>query len=128
MTRRPGKRQSPHPVQIDGEPYVILSQAEYDRLAGRVRETPLPLYPKPDSRGNYPAVDYARVSIARDILTARARAGLSQKELAARAGIRVETLCRLEKGKHSAGLKTLLAIDRALKATSKHSHARRKGA
>jgi DNA-binding XRE family transcriptional regulator len=107
---------------------VILSQSEYERLAGVVRETPLPLYPEPDSRGNFPAVEYARVSIARDILTARARAGLSQKELAERAGIRVETLCRLEKGRNSAGLKTLLAIDRALKAASKQARSRRKGA
>jgi DNA-binding XRE family transcriptional regulator len=115
-------------MQIDGEPYVILSQAEYERLAGVVRETPLPMYPEPDERGNYPAVDYARVSIARDIVTARARAGLSQKELAERAGVRVETLCRLEKGKHSASLKTLLAIDRALRALAKGSKPRRKGA
>ena len=128
MTRSRKIHPRPRSVEIDGEPYVILSQAEYERLAGMVRETPLPLYPEPDARGNFPAVDYARVSIARDILTARARAGLSQKELAARAGIRVETLCRLEKGKHSAGLKTLLSIDRALKATSKNSRTRRKGA
>ncbi len=128
MTPSKRKARPPHSMKIDGEPYVVLSQAEYDRLAGVVRETPLPLYPEPDARGNFPAVDYARISIARDILTARARAGLSQKELAERAGIRVETLCRLEKGKHSAGLETLLAIDRALKSAAKGPRARRKGA
>jgi DNA-binding XRE family transcriptional regulator len=93
-----------------------------------MRTTSLPRYPRPDSRGNFPAVEYPRISIARDILTERGRAGLSQKELAERAGIRVETLCRLEKGKHSAGLKTLLAIDRALRAAAKIRRTRRKGA
>jgi DNA-binding XRE family transcriptional regulator len=128
MTPSRKKKGPPRSMKIDGEPYVVLSQAEYDRLAGVVRETPLPLYPEADARGNFPAVDYARISIARDILTARARAGLSQKELAQRAGIRVETLCRLEKGKHSAALETLLALDRALKAFSRGSRSRRKGA
>lgn len=93
-----------------------------------MRKTPLPPYPEPDARGNFPAVDYARVSIARDILTARARARLSQEELAERAGIRVETLCRLEWGKRSASLRTLVAIDRALKAAAKGRRTRRKGA
>ena len=126
MTWNRKKPRSPRSMVIDGEPCVILSQAEYERLASVVRETPLPLYPAPDARGNFPAVEYARISTARDILTARAQAGLSQKELARRAGIRVETLCRLEKGKHSAGLKTLLALDRALKSAASVQRSRRK--
>ena len=126
----PRKKRTPRPkrVRIDGEPYVLLSEAEYRRLAGIVRETPLPLYPQPDARGNFPAVEYARVSIARDLIAARARAGLSQRGLAELAGIRVETLCRLEKGKHSAGLRTVLALDRALRSARRNSKPRRKGA
>jgi len=93
-----------------------------------MRTTPLPQFPKADPRGNYPAVDYARIAIARDILGARKRARLTQEELAGRAGIRVAALCRVEKGQYSAGLKTLLAIDRALRAASKQSRSRRKGA
>jgi len=92
------------------------------------RTTPLPQFPKADPRGNYPAVDYARIAIARDILGARKRARLTQEELAGRAGIRVETLCRVETGHDSAGLKSIVAIDRALKAASKQLHSRRKGA
>ena len=93
-----------------------------------MRTTPLPRFPKADPRGNFPAVDYARVAIARDILGARERARLTQEELAGRAGIRVSTLCRVEKGRNSVGLKTLQAIDRALRTASNQTHSRRKGA
>ena len=71
--------------------------------------------PTPDANGNYPAIAYARASIARSIVRDRVKAGLSQKELAKRAGIRVETLCRIETGKHTASIPTIDKIDRALK-------------
>jgi ribosome-binding protein aMBF1 (putative translation factor) len=56
--------------------------------------------PKPDAEGNYPAVEYARASLGRKIIRDRAVAGLSQRELAKRAGISVEHLCRVESNKH----------------------------
>jgi transcriptional regulator with XRE-family HTH domain len=40
---------------------------------------------------------------------------LSQRDLAARAGIRVETLCRIETGKHIPSVPTIDKLDRALK-------------
>ncbi len=75
----------------------------------------LPPLPEPDENGNCPAVEYVRVSIARDIIKDRVKAGLSQRELAERAGIRVETLCRIETGRHTASVPTIDKIDRALK-------------
>jgi transcriptional regulator with XRE-family HTH domain len=72
--------------------------------------------PPPDKNGNYPAVEYCRASIARDIIKDRVAAGLTQRELAKRAGIRVETLCRIETGKHTPSVPTIDKIDRALKA------------
>jgi DNA-binding XRE family transcriptional regulator len=45
----------------------------------------------------------------------RKAAGWTQAELAARAGVRQETISRIETGKHSPGLKTMAKIDRALK-------------
>jgi DNA-binding XRE family transcriptional regulator len=42
-------------------------------------------------------------------------AGLTQKELAELAGIREETLCRIEKGKSVPSVPTIDKIDRALK-------------
>jgi ribosome-binding protein aMBF1 (putative translation factor) len=69
-----------------------------------------------DADGNYPAVAYARASLARKIIKARGPAGLSQADLARRAGIRAETLNRIEKGKTTPDTATIAKIDRALKA------------
>jgi predicted transcriptional regulator len=52
--------------------------------------------------------------MARDILRSRQKLGQKQEELAKLAGIRVETLCRLERGKHAPLTTTIEKIDRAL--------------
>lgn len=44
---------------------------------------------------------------------------MTQKDLAAAAGVRVETLNRIEKGRVSADTATIVKIDRALKSASK---------
>jgi ribosome-binding protein aMBF1 (putative translation factor) len=103
------------PVQTlrkNGREYVILPRADYDELRKRAE---LPALPKPDADGNLPALEYLRVSIARDILRDRLALGWTQKELAKRAGVRVETLCRIETGKHTASTATIDKLDRALK-------------
>ena len=41
-----------------------------------------PLLPEPDENGNYPALEYARASLARKLIRARHRACLTQVELA----------------------------------------------
>ena len=74
-----------------------------------------PLLPEPDANGNYPAVEAMRVSLARDIIRTRRKLGLSQAELARRAGIRPETLNRVEQGKRSPSVATVEKIDRALR-------------
>lgn len=71
--------------------------------------------PPSDAQGNYAAVEYARASLARKIIRDRVAAGFSQRELASRAGVRVETLCRIETGKHVPSVPTADKIDRALK-------------
>jgi len=71
--------------------------------------------PEPLPDGNYPAVEYLRVSLARKIIRHRRRVGLTQAELARRAGIRPETLNRVEHGKRSPRLRTVEKIDRALR-------------
>ena len=94
------------------------------RLAAKAEaagEAPLPDYPPADAQGNRPAVAYARVSIARKIIQARKAAGLSQQELARRAGVRQETVSRLESGKHSPTVRTVDKLDRVLRAALKKS-------
>ncbi len=75
-----------------------------------------PALPKPDARGNYPAVEYARVSLARKIVKARRQVAMTQAELARRAAIRPETLNRIEKAKTTPDTATIAKIERALEA------------
>ena len=70
--------------------------------------------PRRTRSGRRPAAAFILASIARDIVADRKSAGLTQQELAKRAGIRQETLSRIESGKHPPMLKTLKKIDRAL--------------
>ncbi|HUY34754.1 MAG TPA: helix-turn-helix transcriptional regulator [Pirellulales bacterium] len=100
-------------LTLAGERFVVLPEAEYLRLAG---ELPEPELPPANERGNYPAVETARVLLARKLIRARRALGWSQAELARRAGVRVETLNRLEHGRHSPNVATVDKIDRALKA------------
>jgi transcriptional regulator with XRE-family HTH domain len=82
----------------------------------KAAEGSTPELPPADTRGYYPAVETMRALLARDILRQRRALGLSQAELARRAGIRPETLNRLEQGKHSPSVPTVDKIDRALRA------------
>ena len=70
--------------------------------------------PKPNHRGNYP-LEALGVVLAQDILRARRKLGWTQAELARRAGIRPETLNRIEQGKHAPNVRTIAKIDRALR-------------
>ena len=81
----------------------------------RPQATERPPLPKPDEEGNVPALEYVRASIARDIIRERRALGLTQGQLAKLAGVRQETLCRLETGRHSPTVRTVEKIDRALR-------------
>ena len=98
-------------IRRGGKTYVLVDQAEFERLTGGMVLVPPPT---PDSHGMVPAEEYARASIARSIATRRAAAGLSQAKLAELAGVRMETVNRLESAKHIPGVATVAKIDRAL--------------
>jgi len=101
-------------VMRNGRRMVVLEESEYNRLRMKADEWE-PLLPEPDGDGNYPAVTYARASLARDIIRHRRRLGLTQVELAKRAGIRPETLWRIEQGDRTPAIGTVEKIDKALK-------------
>ncbi len=111
-------------VKLDGRDYVILAREEYERLAGLAKVAGMPALPEPDEEGNYPAVEYARASIARSIVRERVEAGLTQRELAKLAGVRVETLCRIETGKHTASTATITKLDQALRRATRDKRTR----
>ncbi len=97
-------------LTIDHKRYYLLDEVEY----GRLRRSRLPELPGKDETGGIPAVEYVRALIARRIVEARQSLGWSQAELARRAGIRAETLNRVEKCKHSADPNTIEKIDAAI--------------
>jgi DNA-binding XRE family transcriptional regulator len=74
----------------------------------------LPPRPRRDAHGNVNARDSIDISIARDLIVDRIRRGWTQTELARRSGVRLETISRLESGKHILRKETLLKLDRAL--------------
>lgn len=90
----------------------------HDKLV-QVVAPDLPPLPQADADGNFPAVEYGRAGIARGIVRDRPAAGLAQRELARRAGVRVETLCRIETGRHTPSASTIEKTDRALKKTNR---------
>ena len=98
-------------VTLAGQRFVIVPEADFRRLAGDTGRISMP--PR-DARGNYPAAEALQVSIARSIVQGRREAGLTRVELARRAGIRTETLNRIEKGKHAPSVATVEKIERAL--------------
>jgi DNA-binding XRE family transcriptional regulator len=115
------KRTRPR-IQVDKREYNRL-RSENARLSAQLKKRPkllgdrdpdLPPLPPADEHGLYSAIETARVIIARQIIRGRKAAGWTQAELAVRAGVRPETISRIETGKHSPGLKTMAKIDRAL--------------
>jgi DNA-binding XRE family transcriptional regulator len=99
---------------VNGQRMVILTETEYELLLQKADLWEPPL-PEPYANGNYPAREYMLASLARKIIRHRRRLGLTQVDLAHRAGIRPETLNRIEQGKHSPSVATVEKIDRALK-------------
>jgi DNA-binding XRE family transcriptional regulator len=81
--------------------------------SGRTKSS-LPDLPALLPSGNYPAIEAARVGLARKVIKRRWGARLSQAELARRAGVRPETINRIEKAKVSADTATVTKIVRAL--------------
>ncbi|MFO1092633.1 MAG: helix-turn-helix transcriptional regulator [Planctomycetaceae bacterium] len=113
----------PQQITLEGRQYVIVPREEYERLSQVAR---LPELPVPDRDGNYPAVEYARASLARKLILRRERIAVSQAALARAAGIRVETLCRIESGKVTPSLGSVQKLDRAMSRLEKQPPRRRK--
>lgn len=109
-------------LKIKGKRFVLVEESEIKRLerrAHQVVKATMPPLPATDSRGNRPALAFLRASVARDVVRERKELGLTQEALARLAGIRPETLSRLESGKHSPTVRTVERIERALQRAAK---------
>ncbi len=82
-------------LTIRGKPYVLVAKADFDRL----RED---------------AGAFGAESVGPDLRKRRHRAGLTLAEVAQRAGIRLETLSRIENSRTNPTVSTVRAILRAL--------------
>ncbi|MSR58934.1 MAG: XRE family transcriptional regulator [Planctomycetaceae bacterium] len=105
-------------LELEGKRFVVIEESEYERLCREAGEKPerddLPEFPAPDKNGNFPAIEYTRISIARDLIRARRGVELSQQRLAELAGVRQETISRLESGKHTAAVGTIERLEKAI--------------
>lgn len=100
---------APIEIIINRKRYIAVPEKEYERLFGNP-----PALPSADAGGNRDAVKFAEASIARNIVRRREAAGLTQRDLAALAGIRVEVLNRAERGVVVPSTRTLTKIEVAL--------------
>ena len=100
-------------LELAGHEYVLMPKSQYNRLRrGRekldeIEEVGLPPLPETDSDGTYPAVATGRAILARKIMKRRWALGWSQAKLAREAGVRPETLNRIEKCRVTADLATV---------------------
>ena len=89
-------------LTIRGKPYVLVAKADFDRLRLQAEG------PREDAGA------FGAESVGPDLRERRHRAGMTLSEVALRAGIRQETLSRIENGRTNPTVATVRAILRAL--------------
>ena len=82
-------------VLLGGKPYVLLPRDDFDRLERA-------------------AAAFAEGEIGRGLRVRRHHLGLTLKQASARAGIRLETLSRIETGRTNPSARTVQAVLKAL--------------
>jgi DNA-binding XRE family transcriptional regulator len=92
-------------LEIEGKPYVLMAQADFHRLCERADG------PRED------ATKFGRGHVGPDLRARRIRARQTLTQVARRAGIRLETLSRIENGHTDPSVRTVQAILRALEGT-----------
>jgi DNA-binding XRE family transcriptional regulator len=103
-------------VDLDGVRYVILRESLFDALCQRAGiEADIP----DDASSLTPAFDLDKANLSEKLRRRRQVAGLSQAELARRAGIRPETLNRIERGRTTPDFATIRKLVEAMNAAER---------
>ncbi len=100
-------------VQLDGTWYVIIAEDEFRDLT-RTRQSS-------EKMDVLDAINISDQRLADRLLQRRQDAGLTQKDLAKLAGVRVETLNRIEKGRTTPDFKTIRKLVNAMNDYNKKS-------
>jgi len=105
-----------------GRRCVAVPIEEYERLNGQG-----PPFPPVDANGTSNAIDFARAAIARRLIADRRSAGLSQQQLGKLAGVRQETISRIESGKQTATVRVIDKLDKAIRRAAAQTKKRKAG-
>ena len=101
-------------VELDGVRYVILRRSVFEMLC---KKATIPLvHSFSDATAASSAFDLDQPSLAEKLVRRRRASQLSQAELARRAGVRPETLNRIERGKTTPDFATIRKLVNAMNA------------
>jgi transcriptional regulator with XRE-family HTH domain len=104
-------------VHLDGNRYVILRESVFQQLCRHAGvQTPKP---PPSGESRAQDIETDRMSLAEKLTERRRATGMSQATLARRAGIRPETLNRIERGKTTPDFTTVRKLVGAMNATDR---------
>jgi DNA-binding XRE family transcriptional regulator len=111
MTHKPTEPIECRRVELDGLRYVIVRESVYEKICRRAGIR------RQDYAGQEePNLDLDGAALAEKLVLRRRAAGLSQTELARRAGIRPETLNRIERGRTTPDFATIRKLVVAMNA------------
>jgi ribosome-binding protein aMBF1 (putative translation factor) len=106
-------------VELDGLRYVIVRESVFDYLCQRAGLAQTPAAEREEMPGG--EFDLDRRSLAERLVRRRQAAGLSQAELARRAGVRSETLNRIERGRTTPDFATVRKLVLAMNAAEREA-------
>jgi DNA-binding XRE family transcriptional regulator len=104
-------------VELDGMRYVILRESVFEDLCQRAGLLWSSAVDRRDPPGE--TFDADRASLAKKLVRRRQTTGLSQAELARRAGVRPETLNRIERGHTTPDFATIRKLVLAMNAAER---------
>jgi DNA-binding XRE family transcriptional regulator len=104
-------------VELDGVSYVILRESVFQRLCEQAGVAPGEAGEEASELSSGAGLD--RTSLAEKLARRRVAAGLSQAELARQAGIRPETLNRIERGRTTPDFATVRKLVVAMNAAER---------